>query len=235
LHQNYINANNFFAAENKVLIPLCKVNVNAQQSLITINRSTNELLKKNIFLSTEEYDKFDLSRNRISALNLLLQSKQLTLKQYQLVLLHRQQDLCSICNGLIEILNENVEFHHNPPVIFLRKKLFCILLEISEFEDVFSVAPNCPNIFKKINLYQNESLIIDIWKEQVFDIWAQITLAHKSCNQDDGKILARESKKEIAQLRKLFPNCIYPFYNKINLFVRNACSKPTKYLLNKKQ
>ena len=233
LHQNYLNINNFFAAEKKVLIPLCKVNVNGQRSLLTM-RPTKELLKKNIFLNSEEYDKFDLSQDRLSALNLLLRNKELTLKQYQLVLLNRQQNLCSICNGLIDISNEKVEFHHNPPVIFLRKKLFCILLEISEFEDVFSLTPNCPNILKKINLYQNESFIIDIWKEQVFDIWAQITLAHKKCNQDDGKILAKESKKEIAQVRKLFPNCIYPFYSKINLFVRNACSKPTKYLLNKK-
>ena len=74
---------------------------------------------------------------------------------------------------------------------------------------------------------------MDIWKEQVFDIWAQITLVHKNCNKDDGKILAKESKKEIAQIKKLFPNCIHPFYSKINPFVRNACSKPTKYLLHK--
>ena len=83
-------------------------------------------------------------------------------------------------------------------------------------------------------MYQDEFAIINIWKKQVFDIWAQITLAHKNCNQDDSKILAKESKKEIAQIKKLFPNCIYPFYSKINLFVCNACSKLTKYLLNKK-
>lgn len=233
LHQNYLSIDNFFAAEKKVLIPLCKVNVNGQRSLVTM-RPPEELLKKNIFLNSEEYDKFDLSQNRLSALNLRLRNKKLTLKQYQFVLLDRQQDLCSICNGLIDISNEKVEFHHNPPVIFLRKKLFCILLEISEFEDVFSLTPNCPNILRKIDSYQDESVITDIWKERVFDIWAKITLAHKNCNQDDGKILAKESKKEIAQIKKLFPNCIYPFYSKINLFVRNACSKPTKYLLNKK-
>lgn len=145
-------------------------------------------------------------------------------------MLNRQQDLCSICYGFIDISNEKVEFYYNPSVIFLRKKLFCILLKIPEFEDVFPLTPNCPNIFFKINLYSNEPFIIGIW--------AQITLAHKNCNQDDGKILAKESKKEIAQVKKLFPNCIYSlppfFYIKTNLFVRNACSKPTKYLLNKK-
>lgn len=77
-------------------------------------------------------------------------------------MLYKQEDLCSICNGLIAISNEKVEFHHNPSIIFLRK----------------------------INLYQDESVIIDIW--------AQITLAHKNCNQNDGEILAKESKKEIA-------------------------------------
>lgn len=233
LHQNYLNIDNFFAAEKKVLVPLCKVDVNGQRSLVTMVPS-KELLKKKYFLNSEEHDKFDLSQNRLSALNLRLRNKELTLKQYQFVLLDKQQNLCSICNGLIDISNEKVEFHHNPPVIFLRKKLFCILLEISEFEDVFFLTPSCPNILKKINLYKDESVIIDIWKEQVFDIWAQITLAHKNCNQDDGKILAKESKKEIAQIRKLFPNCIHPFYSKINFFVRNVCSKPTKYLLNKK-
>lgn len=50
----------------------------------------------------------------------------------------------------------------NLPVIFLKKKLFCILLEISEFEDIFFLTPNCPNILRKINLYQNESLITEI-------------------------------------------------------------------------
>nr|WAK85045.1 hypothetical proteine [Amicula sp. isolate GU52X-4 cfCalB7] len=233
LHQNYLNIDNFFVAEKKILIPLCKVNVNGQRSLISMV-PPKELLKKNIFLNSEEYNAFDLSQNRLTALNLLLRNKELTLKQFQLVLLNRQQDLCSICNGLIDISNEKGQFHYNPPVICLRKKLFCILLEISEFEDVFSLPPNCPNILKTINFYQDESIIIDIWKEQVFDIWAQITLAHKKCNQEDGNLLAKESKKEIAQIKKLFPNCIYPFYSKINLFVRNACSKPTKYLLNKK-
>lgn len=232
LHQNFLNIDNFFAAEKKVLVPLCKIDVNGQRSLVTI-APAKKLLQKNIFISSEEYDRFDLSQNRLSALNLLLRNKELTLKQYQLVLLDRQQNLCSICNGLIDISNEKVEFHHNPPIIFLRKKLFCILLKISEFEDVFSLTPNCPDTLRKIDLYQDESVITGIWKEQVFDIWAKITLAHKSCNQDDGKLLAKESKKEITLIRKLFPNCIYPFYSKINFFVRNACSKPTKYLLNK--
>jgi hypothetical protein len=168
----------------------------------------------------------------LSVLNLYLRNKELTLKQYQLVLLDKQQNLCSICNGLIDILNEKVEFHHNPLIIFLRKKLFCILLEISEFEDIFFLTPNCPNILRKINLYQNKSLIIEIWKKQVFDVWVQLTLAHKNCNQDDGKIIAKDSKREFAQIKKLFPNCIYPFYEKITLFVCKACPKPTKNLLS---
>lgn len=81
-------------------------------------------------------------------------------------MLDKQQNLCSICNGLIDILNEKVEFHHNPPIIFLWKKLFCILLEISEFEDVFFLTLNFPDILRKINLYQNESVITDIWKSK---------------------------------------------------------------------
>jgi len=147
-------------------------------------------------------------------------------------LLDKQQNLCFICNGLIDILNEKVEFHRNPPVLLLRKKLFCILLEISEFEDVFFLTPNCPNILRKINLYQNASFITDIWKKQVFDVWAPLTLVHKNCNQDEGKILAKDSKREFDQIKKLFPNCIHPFYEKITLFARKACFKPTKNLLS---
>ena len=64
LHKMYLNINNFFAAEKKVLIPLCKVNVNGQRSLLTM-RPPEELLKKNIFLNSEEYDKFDLSQKRL--------------------------------------------------------------------------------------------------------------------------------------------------------------------------
>ena len=75
-------------------------------------------------------------------------------------------------------------------------------------------------------MYQDESVIIDIW--------VQITLAYKNCNQDKGKNLAKESKKEIVQIKKLFPNCIYPFYNKINFFVHNVFFKSTKYLFNRK-
>jgi hypothetical protein len=80
LRQNYLNIDNFFAAKKKVLIPLCKVDVNGQRSILTM-RPRGELLKKNIFLNSEEYGKFDLSQNRLSALNLLLQNKKLILKQ----------------------------------------------------------------------------------------------------------------------------------------------------------
>jgi hypothetical protein len=71
LHENFLNVNNFFAAEKKVLIPLSKIKINGQQSLITMAPS-KELLKKNIFLNSEEYEKFKLSQNRLSALNLYL-------------------------------------------------------------------------------------------------------------------------------------------------------------------
>lgn len=53
LYQNYLNSDNFFAAEKKVLIPLCKVDVNGRRSLVTAAPS-KELLKKNIFLNSEE-------------------------------------------------------------------------------------------------------------------------------------------------------------------------------------
>jgi hypothetical protein len=41
---------------------------------------SKELLKKNIFLNSEEYDKFEFSQNRLSALNLYLRNKELILK-----------------------------------------------------------------------------------------------------------------------------------------------------------
>lgn len=71
LHKNFFNVNNFFPAEKKVLILLCKINVNSQQSLIML-APPKELFKKNIFLNSEEYDNFELSQNRLSALNLYL-------------------------------------------------------------------------------------------------------------------------------------------------------------------
>ena len=120
LHQNYLNIDNFFAAAKKVLISLCKVAVNSQRSLVTM-APPNELLKKNIFLNSGEYDKFDLSQNRLSALNFRLRNKKLTLKQSQFILLDKQQDLCFICNDLIDISNQKVKFHRNPPIIFLKK------------------------------------------------------------------------------------------------------------------
>ena len=88
LHQNYLNINNFFAAEKKVLIPLCKID-NGQRSLATM-APPKELLKKNIFLNSEEYDKFDLSQSLLPVLNFRLRNKELTLKQHQLLLLDRQ-------------------------------------------------------------------------------------------------------------------------------------------------
>ena len=61
-----------------------------------------------------------------------------------------------IYNGLIDILNEKVEFYSNPLIIFL--KIFL-------FKDVFYLTFNCLSIFKKINLYQYKFVIINILKK----------------------------------------------------------------------
>lgn len=52
LHENFLNVNNFFSAEKKVLIPFCKININGQQSLVS-KVPSKELLKKNIFLNSK--------------------------------------------------------------------------------------------------------------------------------------------------------------------------------------
>lgn len=89
LNENFLNGNNFFIAEKKVLIPLCKINVNGQRSLVTM-LPPKMFFHKNIFLDSEFYDKYEFSQNSLSALNISLRNKELTVKQFQLVLLHKQ-------------------------------------------------------------------------------------------------------------------------------------------------
>jgi hypothetical protein len=57
LHDNFLNFNKSFFAEKKVLIPLSKIN--NHQSMISMVPS-QKLLIKNVFLSSEEYNKFKL-------------------------------------------------------------------------------------------------------------------------------------------------------------------------------
>jgi len=58
LNKNFLNVNNFFTAEKKVLMSLCKINVDSQRSFLTMV-PPKLLFEKNIFLDFEEYDRFE--------------------------------------------------------------------------------------------------------------------------------------------------------------------------------
>ena len=74
LHKNFLNFDNFFASEKKVLIPLSKIASNDERSFFT-RVPSKELLKKNVFLSSEKYQNFKLSKSRSTALNFQLRNR----------------------------------------------------------------------------------------------------------------------------------------------------------------
>jgi hypothetical protein len=79
LYEKFLNGNNFFTAEKKILIPLRIINVNNQQLFLKM-LLLKAPFKKNIFLNIEAYDQFKLFQNMSSALNFFLRNKKLTKK-----------------------------------------------------------------------------------------------------------------------------------------------------------
>ena len=79
LNENFLNSNNFFTAEKKSLIPLCKMNIKSQRSFASM-LPLKMLFEKNIFLESELYDNYELSQNKLSNLNFVLRNKDLIIK-----------------------------------------------------------------------------------------------------------------------------------------------------------
>jgi hypothetical protein len=133
--------------------------------------------------------------------------------------------LCTICMKKIQILEDSIEMHHDPSTFWMKNKFFCLLFNVSQFSEILNLDPLDVKV-KQIICLNSDLALEEIWWNKVYAIYAKVSVTHKKCNQEDGKLIRKVARSNSGKLKKKFPHCIYPFYKKISEFVRKRCRNP---------
>ena len=235
ISQNFLKNGTFHYNDYK-LLKYTEVKMFKFRDIRFISNSKN-YFNLNIYLDSTKINSSVIKNKFLNALSILRYDKPLNRKEFECILLNYQNYICTICNSPINVEMDDIEIEHKPSVYVLSKIALIDILNIIAFK-LYNRKFTYILDFICFESFTNELINFDISKYFNSHILNKIrySLAHKTCNRENGKKISKRSslstnlfKRKFNKLSPIFVKETFKIRNKVNSLIRAT------YRFNKRQ